>query len=123
MLKIQLHLHVLESIVLQSKFHCSRSTLCLIFMTIFRLFFNIYKTEWIMMPFDVFGRRPGIYVEFKYILNKLRWLKIYFLSETRHIYRFLFSYLSENLVFLYFSVTVHSEFGTVLQLIRPTVLN
>ena len=123
MLKIQLHLHVLESIVLQSKFHCSRSTLFLNFMTIFIRFFNIHETEWIIKPFDVFGRLPGIYVEFNYLFNKLRRSKIYFLSETRNIYRLLFSYLSENLLLLLFSVTVRSDFGTVLQMMRPTVLN
>jgi len=38
----------------------------------FQVIFNIYESEWITKPFDVFGRLPVIYVEFKYLLNKLR---------------------------------------------------
>jgi len=45
MLNIQLHMYVLESIGLESKFHCSSSTLCLNFMMIFRWFSTYMKAN------------------------------------------------------------------------------
>ena len=82
-------------------------------------------TEWIIKPYDIYTQVALVLKSLLYKYNEIHRgdaKKIYFLSDSRNNSHLRFHIIRKMYYFATFKVTVPSQLGTILQLMKAAVL-